>query len=180
VWSTVEGGRITGVANFTRCCLPDSWSDDVTQQCEGTIPDYSVYQHVGTLIYWTRDEIAMICLRVPFQNLLVTQKCLSGNCHMLGFEESSSWMRVSSSTAMINACRLATQTNRAARAYDTAFYVILHKWCERSVGADCVHFKTRSAQGTVSCCTGVRKSWKMGFSVLTDVYCQSSKSEREK
>ena len=132
--STVAGGRITGVANFTRCCVPDSRSDYATQQCEWTMPDCSVYQYAGTLICWTRDEIAVICLRVPFQNLLVSQKCLSGICHRLGFEEISSWMRISNNTAMIITCRLATQTNGAARAYGIAIYVSLSDWCGRSLG----------------------------------------------
>ena len=76
----------------------------------------------------------MICLRVPFQNLLVSQKCLSGICHSLGFEKTSSWVRISGNTAMIIACRLATQKNGAARAYDVVFYVSLHEWCGGSVG----------------------------------------------
>jgi hypothetical protein len=134
VWSTVAGGQITGVANFTRCCVTDSRSNDATQHCKGTMPDYSVCQHVGTLMYWTRDEISMICLRVQFQNLLVSRKCLSGTCQKLGFEEICSWMRISGSTAMILVCRVATQTKLAARAYDAAFYVSLHEWCGRSVG----------------------------------------------
>jgi len=134
VWSTVAGDRITGVAKFTRCCVPDSGSDDATQHCDWTIPDYSVYQQVGTLIYWRRDEIAMICLMVPFQKLLVSRKCLSGTCQKLSFEESCSWMRISGSTAMMLVCRVATQKKLAARANDASFYVSLHEWCGRSVG----------------------------------------------
>ena len=111
-WPNYRGGQLQALL-CTRLVV--SWCNTTS---EGTMPDYSVYQHVGNFIYWTRDEIAMICLRVPFQNLLVSQKRLSGTCHRLGFEQSSSWIRISGNTAMIIACRLAIQTNRAARAYD--------------------------------------------------------------
>ena len=104
------------------------------QHCKGTMPDYSVYQNVGTLMYWTRDEISMICLRVPFQKLLMSRKCLSGTCQKLSFEEICSWMRISGSTAMMLVCRVATQTKLAALAYDAAFYVSLHERCGMSVG----------------------------------------------
>jgi hypothetical protein len=94
------------------------------------------------------------------------------NSHRSGFEGSFSGMIISDSTAMIIACKLAKQTNRAAHAYDAAFYMSLHEWCGRSVGDDCVRCRIRSAHETVSCCTGVCTGWKMGVSMLTDVYCE--------
>jgi hypothetical protein len=48
----------------------------------------------------SRHGMCELAFRVPFQNLLVSQECLSEICHRLGFEEVCSWMRISGNTAV--------------------------------------------------------------------------------